>query len=198
MLDIGPLELVDAAGVHFRFDPGTACLALACSGGEAWRARWEQLHEPSDLAEWVEQAFHLELGDVDDAAYTAARRLRNALWECVDARLQGNPLPAAAVSVINAAANGQRVVEALDDDRRTIVGPVPVEHFLASIATDAVRTFDERQRDRLRVCAGHNCFLVFLDKSRGRARAWCSMQRCGNRAKVNNFRHRQHDQEETA
>jgi predicted RNA-binding Zn ribbon-like protein len=32
-------------------------------------------------------------------------------------------------------------------------------------------------------CEGHGCTLFFLDKTRARARRWCSMAICGNRAK---------------
>jgi predicted RNA-binding Zn ribbon-like protein len=32
-------------------------------------------------------------------------------------------------------------------------------------------------------CDGHGCTLFFLDKTRARARRWCSMAVCGNRAK---------------
>lgn len=32
-------------------------------------------------------------------------------------------------------------------------------------------------------CEGHGCTLFFLDKTRAKARRWCSMAICGNRAK---------------
>ena len=43
---------------------------------------------------------------------------------------------------------------------------------------------------RLRQCAGDNCALLFLDTSRPGKRRWCSMERCGNRNKVREFRSR--------
>lgn len=42
--------------------------------------------------------------------------------------------------------------------------------------------------DRLRECRG--CTRLFLDHGRGPGRRWCSMARCGNRAKVRGFRDR--------
>jgi predicted RNA-binding Zn ribbon-like protein len=36
---------------------------------------------------------------------------------------------------------------------------------------------------RVRACEGSNCTLVFIDRTRGHARRWCSMAVCGNRAK---------------
>lgn len=44
---------------------------------------------------------------------------------------------------------------------------------------------------RLREC--RRCTHLFLDKGRGVGRRWCSMARCGNRAKAENFRARQKD-----
>ncbi len=35
----------------------------------------------------------------------------------------------------------------------------------------------------VKACEGHACTLMFLDKTRGHARRWCSMAICGNRAK---------------
>ena len=35
----------------------------------------------------------------------------------------------------------------------------------------------------IKACEGQGCTLFFLDKTRGRARRWCSMAVCGNRAK---------------
>ena len=35
----------------------------------------------------------------------------------------------------------------------------------------------------VKACEGHSCTLVFADRTRRRARRWCSMAVCGNRAK---------------
>lgn len=35
----------------------------------------------------------------------------------------------------------------------------------------------------VKACEGHSCTLLFADHTRGRARRWCSMAICGNRAK---------------
>ncbi len=44
---------------------------------------------------------------------------------------------------------------------------------------------------RLREC--RRCTHLFLDKGRGVGRRWCSMARCGNRAKAETFRARHRD-----
>ncbi|HIC14689.1 MAG TPA: CGNR zinc finger domain-containing protein, partial [Gemmatimonadetes bacterium] len=37
---------------------------------------------------------------------------------------------------------------------------------------------------RIRQCASEDCIYWFLDTSKSGRRRWCSMARCGNRAKV--------------
>jgi predicted RNA-binding Zn ribbon-like protein len=43
------------------------------------------------------------------------------------------------------------------------------------------------KRTEVRECAGEGCGWLFLDTSRNRLRRWCTMQGCGNRAKVRRF-----------
>jgi predicted RNA-binding Zn ribbon-like protein len=43
---------------------------------------------------------------------------------------------------------------------------------------------------RVKLCAAETCRWAFLDESRNRSRAWCSMDVCGNRAKARAFRAR--------
>lgn len=45
----------------------------------------------------------------------------------------------------------------------------------------------------VKACEGPTCTLLFADHTRGRARRWCSMAICGNRAKQAAHRHRRKD-----
>jgi predicted RNA-binding Zn ribbon-like protein len=42
----------------------------------------------------------------------------------------------------------------------------------------------------VKACEGPECTLLFIDRTRGRARRWCSMSICGNRAKQAAYRKR--------
>ena len=56
-----------------------------------------------------------------------------------------------------------------------------------TLATDALLNgleLGQHNPDRLRCCSGEACILWFWDSSRGGRRRWCSMDRCGNRVKV--------------
>ena len=43
---------------------------------------------------------------------------------------------------------------------------------------------------RLKICAADDCRWAFYDHTRNRSGAWCTMESCGNRAKVRAYRQR--------
>ena len=61
--------------------------------------------------------------------------------------------------------------------------------LFAPLAHAAARLFTDEDRTRVRQCG--SCVLHFLDTSKKGSRHWCSMQVCGNRAKVAAFAMRQ-------
>jgi predicted RNA-binding Zn ribbon-like protein len=185
--------LTPLTGDRFWFDPGAACLEFAHTGGAGFRSVYETLHEPADLARWL--AGNIGGGidvPVDAAGLAAARRVREAIWACADARVAGTPLPAAAVAAVNAAAARPPLVPAIAaGERVAVIPPVTLEQVLSTFARDAVVLFTEVPPERIRQCAAADCQLLFADTSRPGRRRWCSMERCGNRAKVRSFRTRQ-------
>lgn len=56
--------------------------------------------------------------------------------------------------------------------------------LLAHIADQAAELLLSERRTQLKSCANGHCILLFLDQSRAGRRRWCSMEVCGNRAKV--------------
>jgi predicted RNA-binding Zn ribbon-like protein len=57
------------------------------------------------------------------------------------------------------------------------------ESLLLPIAEALARFVCEEDFANVKACEGHSCTLVFADRTRRRARRWCSMAVCGNRAK---------------
>jgi predicted RNA-binding Zn ribbon-like protein len=55
--------------------------------------------------------------------------------------------------------------------------------LLLPIAQAIARLVCEEDFQYVKACEGHRCSLMFVDRTRGRARRWCSMSVCGNRAK---------------
>ena len=60
---------------------------------------------------------------------------------------------------------------------------IPLGEAMAQVVTGEDFT-------QVKACEGERCTLVFADHTRGRARRWCSMSLCGNRAKQRDFRER--------
>jgi predicted RNA-binding Zn ribbon-like protein len=55
--------------------------------------------------------------------------------------------------------------------------------LLFPIAGAMAQLVCEEDFRHVKVCEGPRCSLLFLDRTRGHARRWCSMSVCGNRAK---------------
>jgi predicted RNA-binding Zn ribbon-like protein len=64
------------------------------------------------------------------------------------------------------------------------------EALLFPIAEAIARFVSSEDFRYVKACEGAACTLLFADQTRGRARRWCSMAICGNRAKQAAHRHR--------
>lgn len=168
----------------FSFDAGTLCLELLTTGGVGDYAAYETLRMPDDLAAWLATC---RLGTEDvlisDDDLAVARGLRGAIFDAATATVGGSPLPRAAIAVINESAAPPPLVPALDEGHRTWQRPVTGSQAVSCIARDAVDLFGGPHAGRVRECSAGNCSLLFVDTSRPGQRRWCSMERCGNRAK---------------
>jgi len=59
-------------------------------------------------------------------------------------------------------------------------------HILAEVCAEMA----DGTWERMKACRADDCKFAFLDTAKNRSRAWCSMQSCGNRAKVAAYRER--------
>ena len=166
-----------------RFRSGRICIDLVHTGGEGDLARWELLHTEKDVAQW--------LGRMTGAALTAGpgdvaatQALRAAVWEATSARAAGREAPAGALAAINAAAAEPPLTPRLDRDGRAELAPGTAAQARSTLAHDAIDLLGGPLGHRIRVCAAGDCGLLFVDASRPGRRRWCSMEWCGNRAKM--------------
>lgn len=60
-----------------------------------------------------------------------------------------------------------------------------LDRMLWPVARSAAELLTSEQLDLVRECEGVGCGSLFLDTSKNHSRRWCSMESCGNRAKVN-------------
>ena len=185
--------LHDPKGGSFWFDAGAFCLDFAHTGGEGRYAVFETLHEPADLAEWLAQPSLAAVMTVPVTAreLTAAKTLRQAIWDAAHARAARRPLPTGAVATINRAAAAVPLVPELTAATTSKwAPPVRATQALSTLAREMIELLSGPLSGRIRECASDNCPLVFVDSSRPGARRWCAMERCGNRHKLRALRAR--------
>lgn len=202
--DTPGLVLRHPDGSSFRFDPGALCLELLPTGGPGPLAYFEVLNEPADLVRWAEESrlpdgLAAEAGDglavdglaVSRAEVADARALRDALWRLTEGHVRGAPPGPDDLATLNdAAAHPPLTARLTADGGRAWAAGGTGAGLLSTVARDAVDLFTGAYAHRIRACGAHDCRLLFVDTSRPGKRRWCSMERCGNRAKVRAHRAR--------
>lgn len=186
---------------------GAHALALLNTGrpGGAARTRsgTDPQGTPSETLTWLGErgllAGVVSAGEVSPAeariVHTEAERLRTDIGRALEAYGVGRRVPAPALYGIN------RVLEAGSSSRRLEAGPGGLElveqeggsgplAVLAPLALSAARLMTTADPSRVRRCASAECGAWFVDTSKGGKRKWCSMARCGNRAKAATHRSR--------
>jgi predicted RNA-binding Zn ribbon-like protein len=194
MITIGPLELHHPDGQVFTFEPGSLAMAFAVTGAgtsDGPLAVFQTLKRPSDLKRWAADVVGADELQASDADLELAIRLQAAIWAVTDALLDRRPIPQGDRSVLNElAAQPCLVPRLLPGPTRRWVGAQYARSILSSVARDAIDVLGGPRAARLKRCEGSRCALLFVDTSRSGRRRWCSMERCGNRAKVAAHRRR--------
>jgi predicted RNA-binding Zn ribbon-like protein len=120
---------------------------------------------------------------------TESLALRAAVEDAVTAFQQGAVLPGHALFALNRVLSARST--SLRVDPRGVAAALAQvdearfpEGLLAPVAVAAGELLSQGDRSRLRVCSAEGCGRWFYDVSRNGRRRWCSMARCGNRAKV--------------
>jgi predicted RNA-binding Zn ribbon-like protein len=175
----------------FRFRGGHAALDFAATLARRLKADpRELLAAPEDLARWLVAAGMAESPTkVSNADLVAARALREAVYALAEAQIHGRVPTGQDVATLNRLADGPAAVPWLDDEG-SAHWRGDAAALLALLAREAVLLLGGADRARIRQCEAEGCALLFLDMSRAGDRRWCSMQGCGNKAKVAEFRRR--------
>lgn len=178
------------------------CGTLALDFVGTLRARRDP--EPREMFsdEQALDAWFVEAGVIDDAPgadgsnLADAVELREAIYDIALTRLQGAPSPGASTAVLNRWAAVAPVRLSLDGGAVRRDGTR--SEGLASVARNAVELFGGDDAGLLRECGRPGCTQVYVDRSRGGRREWCSMRTCGNRVKAAQFRARHRGASATA
>src|SRR5512133_106467 len=175
-----------------RLDGGHPALELVNTiyGQPDGPVEYDVLATPEDLV-----TFARRLGLAGEAtppsplALRSALALREALDAVLRARLAGDPPPARARATVEAAARAALRAGRLVPQGQALAWNWPAAdprtpvHRLALAAVELLTSEDELEV--LHRCAG--CCWLFLDRSRGAGRRWCSMADCGTEAKKRRY-----------
>jgi predicted RNA-binding Zn ribbon-like protein len=177
----------------FRFDYGRLSLDLVATVRRRRSSPVDLLADRADAARWLRAAGLLSGGPpVSADEFSRLVALREAVNSLCRAALADSRPSRRDIQVVNEAAAS--AVERIELDARwnaRVRTSQPVELAIARIGRDAVQLLGAADtRELLRSCEQDDCGTLFVDTSPGRRRRWCSMSRCGSRAKVKAFRER--------
>ncbi|MEU6372456.1 ABATE domain-containing protein [Streptomyces sp. NPDC046909] len=177
--------------LSFPFVGGRPCLDFVATLGKRHATPKERLPDPAALARWLTEA-ELAVGE-EPVRVTArdladARVLREAVNRVVRTAMAGQEPEPADVELVNEAAAKPDLAPQLGEVRWS--ARQPARAALATVARDAVLLAGGSLIERVKECGNPDCSLLFLDDSQARRRRWCSMERCGNLAKIAGYRSR--------
>lgn len=197
MIRMFPSPARTSVSAEFVFDAQLLCLDFVNTRILQDGEPLDLLGTPEALADWVRTASRIhdlerdsgEGAARDDANLRGALRLRDAVRSAADAGIDGSVAPERAVRVINEAARTAPLVLRAERTgggfrRRRLSAGAPVAAVLGDVARSAIRLVTELDSRRLGRCSHPECILYYYDVTRNRSRRWCSMERCGNRAKA--------------
>jgi len=188
-----------------RLDGGRLCLDFVNTIHDRFAAATEDyLATPERYADWARHAGALHDDEVVKLSKTDKAQadlmndisaLRSSSYLALSAWIDGTPMSAGALRVINAWLRESRKDQALAPDGRLVLQPPPGDTRLPlkRIVLDFVDTLEAARMGTLKLkhCANHSsCGWIFADTSKNGQRRWCAMQTCGTLSKMATLRRR--------
>lgn len=171
------------------FNCGNLALDFAATLRGRRSTRSETLATPARLDAWyLESAVVDALSPSAPADLVQARAAREAMYTLVTSRLRRQDYDLEALELVNQTAREPAAVPQLTPSgRRTEATPAEA---LSTLAREAVELLSGSDAALLKECENPDCTIVYLDRSRGGRRQWCSMDPCGNKIKAAAYRAR--------
>ena len=176
----------------FPFDAIGGNLALDLVNTIANRGSLEKrrdlLASLADLQCWL-AAFGLPADGLTEHDLDETRAIRERLHDLFRNPMHGHVVDAAALEAFG------RDLRKMTDGRRLepqggraawgwAPGAPALDRALFAVLAEATELLVSDDLERVRECQGPGCGWLFVDRSRGRPRRWCSMRDCGNKAKA--------------
>lgn len=151
----------------------------------------DELTTADALTKWLRGRKLLPRGErATDDDRTRAVAVREALRELLLANNEGRePAEAAVVVLEEAATRGELRLDLRGGVRLHAAAP-GVDGAIGRLLAIMVAASADGTWLRLKACLNETCQWAFYDQSRNRSAHWCSMEVCGNRHKVQEFRRR--------
>lgn len=194
----------------FVFDGNLLCLDFVNTRMMAGGELVDRLTTADDLARWLRAAGVLASPDATaavaswsradaDRVFRSAAELRSALRSALEPVASEERMKQRTARRLTDAVNEilatAPMVSSLHHERgefRTderVVGDDP-RSVLAPVAASIRDLFADDRIGDVRQCSDPSCVIFFYDETKNHSRRWCSMERCGNRAKVAAYRRR--------
>lgn len=175
------------------WDGGRPCIDLLNTVRHRWRDPVDTLTDPAAAAAWLVAAGLLSSVPprIDADLLDRVRRLRDAVeavlglaeWEDAADYVNGVAALVPRTRLVQTPGEVPTVV--------TTVAPVSDAHIaLGLVATDLIAMVASGETSAVKKCSHERCGLRYVDTTAQGSRRWCSMQRCGNRAKAARFARR--------
>ncbi|MDX6450301.1 MAG: hypothetical protein QOH16_350 [Gaiellaceae bacterium] len=151
----------------------------------------EDLTTPQELAAWLsghdlDPGARATQGDLEEAC-----AVREALRDLLSAHNEVEADVPRATAVLDRAAQRSGLgIRFADGTARAEPSAPGVRGALGRILAEVSGGMADGTWERMKACRADDCRWAFLDTAKNRSRAWCSMQSCGNRAKVAAYRER--------
>lgn len=163
---------------------------------------FDLLKDSRDLIAWAIATEMVEESEADSIIVSwtktgskwmhKALKFRTTLHDLFSAIIQGDSVPESEIEEINKILAQQSGYSELGKSdvgfekhfRSDFHDPM---QLLVSIAASAADLFCYGRLDLIKKCEADNCVLYFYDTTKNHSRRWCSMEHCGNRAKVAAF-----------
>ncbi|WP_261304988.1 CGNR zinc finger domain-containing protein [Paenibacillus andongensis] len=163
--------------------------------------RTELLHSWEDLMKWLDRSGKRDVITGDLEQLPAAERMnlfqktlafRGKLEQAFITIVEERAVPVLFIADLNDELSRYRSYYQIKEKENGITTKrfYDISQLPALFLEEAALFLTTFKPDNLKKCENHKCILFFYDTSRNQQRRWCSMERCGNRVKVNQHYHR--------
>jgi predicted RNA-binding Zn ribbon-like protein len=187
---------------HHRLIGGALCLDFANTlVGHGAVPRHEYLKDYRDLVLWSRHAHVLTSAEANSlvreslrhpsksiAVFRKALILREMIYRIFSALAHHAHPGQADLNHLNASRLENLSHSTIAQERKRFrliwKDPTALDRILWPIVLSATELLTSTEFSHIKQCAGEGCDWLFLDTSRNHLRRWCTMDECGNRAKM--------------